>query len=1294
MKGLIVAVALLCLACTNVFAQTTNARVSGTVSDATGALIPGVAVTATNAETGIVTTVLTNEAGAYNLASLQPGLYKLSAELSGFQVQTYTDLRLGTAEQIRLNFSLKVASVAQSVEVAIPVDTLIATSSSSVGTVLPENTVRDLPIIGRDALDLVTVMAGFREATDPMNSNARTGANGEFVAGISASAVNTTRDGITVNDGRYALGVFSATRINPDLVGEMRIILAPVDAETGRGSGQVQIITRSGTNKYAGGAVWNVQNTALNANTWNNNRTNTSPGWQNRQQLSVNYGGPIVKNKTFFFALFDGQRVWARESVRALVLTSDARNGNFRYFPGVVNGNADAAVVGGANPTAPVVDRLGNPVRPAAATGDLRTINVFTVDPLRPGFDKSGYIQRVIAGMPQPNDFTGGDGLNTAMFKWNRREDSLICAAICQQGLEDDVYRNQFNVKIDHNFSAKHKFNIGYTNERLKNTGGLPNYPGKELEWVTKTTRKPQVLTASFVSTLSSNIVNEARFGIRRADSYSPRPVDAADTKDDILKYLPVINGYPVIFTSLPINIANNQLAPGNNTNGNKTTLWTYADSISWTKGKHAFKGGGEFRIQRAWGVNSLNGIPSLVGGAGLFSVPAITGAAANLGLLANNETTLQNLLLTLNGSVGTIAQQFIINDPKWTDFRGYTEDNGYYKIRKINQNEFDFFIKDDYKVLPSLTLNLGVRYDFYGVPWEGSGMTGALLGGGLAGLGWSGRSFADFWNFGPQKGDLTTVEFVGPNSPNPGKQIYKSDLNNFAPALGFSWKLPWFGENKTTVRGGYGISYQGGGRGLELDTALTTNLPGINDSKTVTQATFSDLSTLVLPLPRNKPLQPVPLTDRAQSLTTWDPNYVTPYIQNITLSVTREVRRNVAVDLRYIGTRGVKLYGNIALNQANFLTNGLLDALNTTRNGGTAPLFDQMFKGVVLNTGQPAVGTGGVTGSAALRASTIYRGNIANGNYAAVAATLNTSNITGVSGGLLRNAGLPENFIVNNPQFNGVQYNTNDGSSTYHSLQTQVTYRPTAGLTYQATYVWSRGISNALSGWSNPVDRSLDRTLQASHRTHDFRTNGSFELPIGPNKMLLGGSSGVLARVVERWQLSWIANLISGQPLSITGTNTYINNGRLDIVGAFPKKGEATMTPGGLPQYFSEAGFKFIRDPGCAAATLAQCTNNALTDSAGNILLQHAAPGREGTLGDMWLEGPGSFRFDLSASKTMRLTESKSLQVRVDARNVLNHPIMGNPSLNINNAATFGQISGANVTGARQFQGQLRLSF
>src|SRR4029434_11234145 len=126
---------------------------------------------------------------------------------------------------------------------------------------------------------------------------------------------------------------------------------------------------------------------------------------------------------------------------------------------------------------------------------------------------------------------------------------------------------------------------------------------------------------------------------------------------------------------------------------------------------------------------------------------------------------------------------------------------------------------------------------------------------------------------------------------------------------------------------------------------------------------------------------------------------------------------------------------------------------------------------------------------------------------------------------------------------------------------------------------------------------------------------------------------------------------------------------------------------------------YQIVKDPGCFSLTTlqglqAQCTNNALADLQGNTILKHAAPGTLGSLGDRWIEGPGSFRFDLGASKTMKIDESKSVQIRIDARNVLNHPILGNPSLNINNGGTFGQISGNNVTGARQFQGQLRFTF
>src|SRR5437763_2832211 len=160
MRKKLLAVFLLAICFTNASAQTTNATLGGTVSDASHALIPGVTVTAVNTQTGIVTTAVTNETGAYQFASLQTGTYKLTAELPGFQIQTYNQVTLGVAQQVRLNFTLQVGGQSQTVEVNVAADTLIATTSSSVGAVLPEYKVRDLPLATRNVLDLVGTTAG------------------------------------------------------------------------------------------------------------------------------------------------------------------------------------------------------------------------------------------------------------------------------------------------------------------------------------------------------------------------------------------------------------------------------------------------------------------------------------------------------------------------------------------------------------------------------------------------------------------------------------------------------------------------------------------------------------------------------------------------------------------------------------------------------------------------------------------------------------------------------------------------------------------------------------------------------------------------------------------------------------------------------------------------------------------------------------------------------------------------------------------------------------------------------
>src|SRR5262249_30561777 len=236
----------------------------------------------------------------------------------------------------------QVGTQSQTVEVNVAADTLIATTSASVGAVLPEYKVRDLPLATRNVLDLVGTTAGVQ---------------GSNFAGGRLTQLNTTRDGIPVNDGRYDVGASGSTYTSPDLVDEVRVIVAPADAETGRGSGQIQMTTRSGTNDFHGSVFYVNRNSKLTANSWTNNFNHVGKDYYNGNQFGARLGGPIIKNKTFFFFLFDGQRFLNKGYFTGTTLTDQARAGTFRFFNGVQNGNILT--------NAPTVDVFGTPQIPA-----------------------------------------------------------------------------------------------------------------------------------------------------------------------------------------------------------------------------------------------------------------------------------------------------------------------------------------------------------------------------------------------------------------------------------------------------------------------------------------------------------------------------------------------------------------------------------------------------------------------------------------------------------------------------------------------------------------------------------------------------------------------------------------------------------------------------------------------------------------------------------------------------------------------------------------------------------------
>jgi hypothetical protein len=260
--------------------------------------------------------------------------------------------------------------------------------------------------------------------------------------------------------------------------------------------------------------------------------------------------------------------------------------------------------------------------------------------------------------------------------------------------------------------------------------------------------------------------------------------------------------------------------------------------------------------------------------------------------------------------------------------------------------------------------------------------------------------------------------------------------------------------------------------------------------------------------------------------------------------------------------------------------------------------------------------------------------------------------------------------------------------------MQAQLTLRPVSGFSYQGTYTWSKNLGRT-GGFTNPADRGPDYTLQGGHRSHDFRSMGTFELPFGPGQWLLRNSSGPLARIVEGWQMSWFFNVASGAPTSIDAQSMLYASGVPDIVGPFNPKAKVQWEDGAISGNYFGGAYTQVADPQCArvASTIRSlCTIDAIADASGNIVLQNPLPGTRGTLGQNTLEMPGTWTLDAAMRKSIRLSERKRLEFRMDEANLLNHPQPANPTLDINSATPFGNI--ASKAGNRQFQAMVRLEF
>ena len=1223
-------------------AQTTNASIYGTVTDASGAAVAKAMVTGTNVQTGVALQTLSNDAGVYIFPSLLPGQYRVSAESPGFRKAITENILLDVSAKISVDLKLEVGSAAESVTVESATSPL-ETVNTSVSNVVSLQRVQDLPLQNRDAGALISLQAGVV---------------GDNFNGVRSQSQNVTLEGVNIQETRYNGGAASGnltTTNSVDRVAEFRVSTAPADAEFGRGLAQVQMVGRSGTNEVHGSAFEFNRVTALSANTWFNNQLGTKSdgtpvaprNFLIRNQFGGRVGAPIRKNKTFVFFLYEAQRQKTKTAVNDTVFTAAALQGIFRFYPGVRNGNATAAV--------PTVDTNGNPAQPAAATGPLQSVSLFGRDPNRMTADPTGNVAKALKDYPLPNNYLLGDGLNTAGFYWQ------------EPGTSDN---NLYNLRLDHTLTQNTRLAFSMQLERPSSFNGYRGqvYPNQPADYSRLQTN---FYTLSAATTIRPNLLNESRVGVNRFVAGYDTPFSASGNS-----VLPHAGSQPFFFI---FSTVTNTYTSNNAPQGRISPLYQYSDTMTWLKGRHAFKGGFEARFDSSNGYNSFYVLPGATTGAGNVSYQNISTIAG----IGTNLTQAQNMLGDLSGSLSNWIQAFNSAGGK-----NPTYIPGEPVQRTWRQREYNGFFKDDWKVTPQVTMNLGLRYEYYSPPFEANGKSLIPVNGTAGAFGISGTSYAQAFQPGVQAGSLTQLELVGPGSPNPNTPVYKPDYTTFLPAVGVSWSPRK--DNKTVIRAGYAMSSDRNSL-RNADTEVGSN-PGMNSTITFTSAGLMNLSNVGVPFsPTAAAVATVPLTDRTQTLRVFDTGLRNQLYQNWNISVQRQISKDSVLSVRYVGTKGTRLLSGVDLNSDEIFKNGFLNAFNVTRAGGNAPLFDKLFAGLAV-PGKGAVNGTTVTGSDYARANSTYASYLANGNVGAFANNLNATSLgTGVNGGLLTAAGLPQNFFVTNPQFATVYLVGNNANSTYHAMQAEYEKQFSNGWVYQGNYTWSKALGENELGstqyydnqYRNPQNRSFDKRIMTFSRTHVFKSNGIWELPVGKGRAHLRNSNRLVDGVLGGWKLSGILTYTSGRPFTVTAPvstyTKYTTGNTPDVAGSLPKNTGALQFDGSGACYF--CGFKQIADPGLAgvASSLAAQSTLFAQQGPGGVILKNPSPGTLGNLAQTFFTGPNFFNLDAAMTKQFRITERFNLEIRTDWLNATNHPDFATATIDTSiDSATFGRITAA----------------
>jgi len=1060
---------------------------------------------------------------------------------------------------------------------------------------------------------------------------------GGEVNGQRTSAQNITRDGLNVQDNFIRSGNFNADRPRIDDVSEFTVVTQNSNPSLGSGgASQVQYVTARGGAEFHGALYEYNQNAALASNGFFNNRNGVEKPPFNQNQYGGKISGPI-----FAPGFGEGGPV-----MRHLQKAFFFFNYEGLRLPQTMLETRTILTPSARQGIFTYIDDNGN-----TRQFDILGSQGLNINPL--------ISSRILSGLPAVgNNNQVGDGLNTTGFDFNQRADVKI---------------NLSTTRLDYDLSQNKTFNFVWhrTSDNFlrpdTDTGGFNTTPfGSQ----TATTNE---LIGAFNWSISNSLNNEVRGGYQKSNPF----FNTSGLPSDFFIGLPL--------TDTPENSFISQ--------GRTTKLYNIQDNAVYLWRNHSFRFGGQDNIYR---IVSFGGstLPTYFLDNSNFPnfgfVPAGTPGVPSQFTIPNlsdpNQVATANALQSeLAGLIGESENTFNVTSKT----SGFVP--GAPVINTLNYNNLSFYVADQWRIRPTLTLNLGVRYELFTGIKDPSGLRLEVVTAGMD----------------PTAALLNpngTFDFVGGNTGSPG-QFFNSDKNNFAPNISFAWS-PNFkkklvstlfpGDGRTVIRGGFSESYINDEFVRSPDNALQ------NQGLSVTPINFGLTSVIDNPPPvATPPFQPPPLTfasinalaPGANVAFLIDPNMQLPRVEQYNFGIQREIGFKSVLEVRYVGNRSHELIRTVDLNQVDIRNNGFLPDYIRARSNllltGNAACTPAQNAGCQTLTVFPHLANGGSLNTAAVR-NLLLNGSVADlaRRYVSLGQTGSVQILPNQNMGILDLLG-------------------NLGESNYNALQVELRRRFSGGLLLQANYTFQKTLDDISPG--NAGINSEDQTRvapfldnQNQHldygradfdQTHVFNLNAVYDLPFGKGKYFLNGSSGAVDRLVGGWQLGGILRINTGTPLTIADPRGTLNRvGRSANQTAVTNLTNAQISD--LVGVFNQNGIVYYINPsvinsdgrGAAAFGQPAFPNEVFFDNG---------PGQFGTLARSTINGPLFTELDMSLTKSIRLTEKMRFQIRADAFNVLNHTnfLTGvlTPGLGLNgtsntifnvNSPTFGQITSANTIG------------